>query len=233
MSAVSGITGNAQFDAVLDKLGVSKPASANVGKGSDTLDQTSFLKLMTAQLKNQDPFKPVENEQMVAQMAQMSSVTGIAEMNTTLKNLATKFETSQATSATSYVGKAVLVPGTTAYPHGDGSITAYGALDSAATNVAVTFTDADGNVVKTMSLGQKPAGDFEISWDGLDADGESAGTGPYAIKVHAQRPDGTVEIKPLVWAPVVSVKLPADGSLPTLAVADNGDVELSAVRQVG
>ena len=233
MTATSGVTGNAQFDAVLDKLGVSKPATTNAGIGSDTLDQTSFLKLMTAQLKNQDPFKPVENEQMVAQMAQMSSVTGIAEMNATLKNLATKFETSQATSATSYVGKAVLVPGNIAYPHGDGSVTAYGALDKAANDVMVSFTDIDGNVVKTMSLGAKSAGEFEIGWDGLDGNGESAGTGPYEVKVYAQRPGGTVEVKPQVWAPVVSVKLPADGSLPTLSVAGNGDVELSAVRQVG
>src|SRR3546814_6681017 len=55
-----------------------------------TLDQSDFLELMTAQLKNQDPFSPVDNTQMVAQMAQFSSVAGIAEINSTLKAISDK-----------------------------------------------------------------------------------------------------------------------------------------------
>jgi flagellar basal-body rod modification protein FlgD len=62
---------------------VVKPA----GSG-DKLDQTSFLRLMTTQLKEQDPFNPVDNTQMVAQMAQFSSVAGISEMNVSLKSIA-------------------------------------------------------------------------------------------------------------------------------------------------
>lgn len=56
--------------------------------GGQSLGQTDFLRLMTAQLKEQDPFAPVDNQQMVAQMAQMSSSTGIAEMNVSLKAIA-------------------------------------------------------------------------------------------------------------------------------------------------
>lgn len=53
-----------------------------------TLDQTAFLRLMTTQLKSQDPFDPVDNQQMVAQMAQFSSVAGISEMNVSLSSIA-------------------------------------------------------------------------------------------------------------------------------------------------
>jgi flagellar basal-body rod modification protein FlgD len=60
------------------------PASS----GNQQLGQTDFLRLMTAQLKQQDPFAPVDNEAMVAQMAQFSSVAGISEMNTSLKGIA-------------------------------------------------------------------------------------------------------------------------------------------------
>lgn len=51
----------------------------------DMLDQNDFLRLMTTQLRVQDPLSPVNNEQMVAQMAQFSSVAGISEMNSSLK----------------------------------------------------------------------------------------------------------------------------------------------------
>ena len=52
------------------------------------LDQSDFLRLMTAQLSSQDPFNPVDNQEMVAQMAQFSSLAGVSETNTTLKSIA-------------------------------------------------------------------------------------------------------------------------------------------------
>lgn len=64
-------------------------------KGSAALDQNSFLKLMSTQLRAQDPFSPIDNTQMVAQMAQFSQVSGIAEMNTTLKAVLARLEALQ------------------------------------------------------------------------------------------------------------------------------------------
>ncbi len=58
------------------------------GKSEKTLGQSDFLRLMTTQLKEQDPFNPVDNQAMVAQMAQFSSVAGISEMNVSLKGIA-------------------------------------------------------------------------------------------------------------------------------------------------
>ncbi len=58
------------------------------GSANEKLDQTAFLRLMTTQLKEQDPFNPVDNQAMVAQMAQFSSVAGISEMNVSLKDIA-------------------------------------------------------------------------------------------------------------------------------------------------
>jgi flagellar basal-body rod modification protein FlgD len=60
------------------------------------LGQTDFLRLMTAQLKEQDPFSPVDNQAMVAQMAQFSSVAGISEMNVALKSIAEQISTQTA-----------------------------------------------------------------------------------------------------------------------------------------
>lgn len=58
------------------------------GSGEKQLGQTDFLRLMSTQLKQQDPFDPVDNQAMVAQMAQFSSVAGISEMNVSLKSIA-------------------------------------------------------------------------------------------------------------------------------------------------
>jgi flagellar basal-body rod modification protein FlgD len=58
------------------------------GRAEKPLDQSAFLRLMTTQLKEQDPFNPVDNQAMVAQMAQFSSVAGISEMNTSLRGIA-------------------------------------------------------------------------------------------------------------------------------------------------
>ncbi|MCH3755850.1 hypothetical protein LZC13_09515, partial [Campylobacter coli] len=96
-------------------MGIATTASQSAPKVSTagtktTLDQSDFLALMTAQLKNQDPLSPVDNTQMVAQMAQFSSVAGIIQMNTTLSGIATKLGGSSAADAMSYVGKTVLVP---------------------------------------------------------------------------------------------------------------------------
>jgi len=87
-------TSSSSFDSTLNSLGINTPAAsqaaANATSGSTTLGQADFLKLMTAQLQNQDPFAPVDNTQMVAQMAQFSSVAGITQMNTTLSAIADK-----------------------------------------------------------------------------------------------------------------------------------------------
>lgn len=60
------------------------------GNAEKQLGQTDFLRLMSTQLKQQDPFDPVDNQAMVAQMAQFSSVAGISEMNVSLKAISTQ-----------------------------------------------------------------------------------------------------------------------------------------------
>ena len=81
------------FDTTLANLGIgttAKTAANGATTKSSTLGQADFLKLMTAQLKNQDPFAPVDNTQMVAQMAQFSSLAGITQMSTTLQAISDK-----------------------------------------------------------------------------------------------------------------------------------------------
>jgi len=223
------------FDTTLSNLGIARTATsaatASATKSSSTLDQSDFLTLMTAQLKNQDPFNPTDNTQMIAQMAQFSSVAGISSMNTTLSGIAAKLGATTTSDALSYVGKTVLTEGSTAYARTSGGIAGAVEVGSDATDVDVTIADANGNVLKTMSLGQQKAGTVSYDWDGAAADGSTA-SGPFTVSVAATNNGATVDSTSLVWAPVESVSLPSGGD-PVLSVTGIGSVKLADVRSAG
>jgi flagellar basal-body rod modification protein FlgD len=224
------------FDSTLSSLGMTRTGqtAANTAATSNktTLDQSDFLALMTAQLKNQDPFNPVDNTQMIAQMAQFSSVAGISQMNSTLSGIATKLGATSTTDAMAYVGKTVLTEGGTAYPRSTGGIAGAVELEGDATDVTVRITDPSGNLVKTVSLGAQKAGTATYDWDGKTDGGEQAGAGPFGVAVQAASNGKTVASHGLVWAPVESVSLPASGE-PTLQVTGVGAVAVNAVRSAG
>lgn len=223
------------FDTTLANLGINRTGSStpNVStSASQTLGQADFLKLMTAQLQNQDPFNPVDNTQMVAQMAQFSSLSGITEMSTTLKAIAAKLTGTSTSDAMSYVGKTVLTAGDTAYARTTGGIAGAVELDGDATDLTVRIQDANGATLKTMNLGQASKGTAEFDWDGTTDSGQPAGNGPFKVIATATNGGKAVTTRPLVWAPVTSVTDVSSGS-PKLNVAGLGAIDISAVRQVG
>jgi len=223
------------FDTTLSNLGIARTSTSTANtagpKSSTALDQSDFLTLMTAQLKNQDPFNPTDNTQMIAQMAQFSSVAGIAQMNTTMSAIATKLGATSTADALAYVGKTVLTAGSTAYPRTSGGIAGQVELAGDATDVNVNISDASGNLLKTVSLGAQAAGTVKYDWDGAAADGSLA-EGPFTISVAAANNGASVSATSLVWAPVESVSLPTGGD-PLLSVTGIGSVKLADVRSAG
>ena len=228
------------FDAALANLGITRtstgPTVAAAGASTTTLGQADFLKLMTAQMQNQDPFNPVDNTQMVAQMAQFSSLAGISEMSTTLKAIAEKLGATSASDAMAYIGKTVLTAGGAAYGRtkadGTGGGIA-GAVELAgnATDATVTISDANGRILNSQSLGAHAAGTVTYDWDGKDLSGADAGTGPFSVAVSAQNAGKAVGATNLVWAPVESVST-ANGQA-VLTVPGIGSVPVAAVRKIG
>ena len=109
---MSTIDSSNSLNTILDKLGIQKPVEE---KGaSDKLGQADFLKLMTTQLQNQDPFAPMENAEFIAQMAQFSTVTGITEISESLKGMSDQLSEFRIATAANMLGHSVLVPGSTA-----------------------------------------------------------------------------------------------------------------------
>src|SRR3546814_6993629 len=94
--------------------------NAKVGTDKSEMGQADFLRLLTAQMQTQDPFEPVDNAQMVAQMATITNSSGIAEKNQTLKNLASELTGSRQGKAASWIGKSLLVQSNIAATHAAG-----------------------------------------------------------------------------------------------------------------
>lgn len=225
------------FDTTLSNLGIGRTGTSNQAStnslGSPQMDQADFLTLMTAQMKNQDPFDPVDNTQMVSQMAQFSSLAGISEMNTTLQAIAAKLGATSTTDMVSWVGRTVLTEGSVAYPRTDGSLAGMIELGAEAAEVNVVIEGPNGEILKSVSLGAAPAGRTEFEWDGTTDTGEPAGDGPFTIRVAARDAEGAaVTAKPLVWAPVTSVAMGSDGN-PVLTLPGIGQVSTTAIRQIG
>lgn len=237
---MSAVDAASNFDDTLAKLGISRTGAASgtakvapAGSSSTTLGQDAFLKLLTEQMKNQDPLDPMKNEDMVAQMATFSNVAGISEMNSTLKGLASQLSTANSAQAISYVGKTVLVEGNTAYPNTDGSLDAVLPLESDATEVTVHISDSAGNLLRTINMGAQPKGDVDIKWDGKTDDGGDAPAGPYKVAAAVRQNGTTIAGKVNVWAPVTSVSLGSDGNGTMLNLAGLGSRPISDVREVG
>jgi len=148
---MSSVDNNNSLNSILDKLGINQPKEAK--KSSDTLGQDDFLKLMTTQLQNQDPFKPTDNTEMIAQMAQFSMVTVQTEMNESIKAISGQLSEFQIATAANMLGHSVLVSGNKAFPDVEGTVS--GALDipSTSTNTSVHYKSMNGDILHIEDLG--------------------------------------------------------------------------------
>jgi flagellar basal-body rod modification protein FlgD len=184
------------------------PASAALG--GQALDQKAFLRLMTTQLTTQDPFNPVDNTQMVAQMAQFSQVAGIAEMNQSLKSLVSSLS-GRFSDASAWIGRAMLVDSQVATPLGDGTYAGELSLPAAAESVTLSFLDANGATVHTMELGAQEAGAAGFAWNGKNEAGQTVATGPLKVVATARAGTGVTAPAIATWTTIAGVQSPANG----------------------
>jgi flagellar basal-body rod modification protein FlgD len=179
---------------------------------SGAMDQTDFLRLMTTQLTTQDPFDPLDNTEMVAQMAQFSQVTGISEMNASLKTLVENMAApGRLSDAASWIGRDVLVASDVAAPATDGTYRGEIALPDGAESVTISYVDANGVVVHTDHLGAQKPGTMPFTWNGENAAGETATAGPLKLQVTATVGDEVVQPAVATWTRVTGIQSPASG----------------------
>ena len=186
----------------------SAPSAAGSAGASGTTSaadqQDRFMKLLVAQMKNQDPLNPMDNAQMTSQIAQINTVAGLEKLNTTVGSLLSAFSGLQDQSATNLVGRDVLVAGNQlalAGGHATGGVE----LPAAADAVQVQIVDAAGSVVRTLALGATAAGVHSFAWDGQTDAGAAAPEGKYTLRVAATAAGKAAEAKALTAARVQSV----------------------------
>ncbi|MGP9799169.1 flagellar hook assembly protein FlgD [Halomonas sp. 86] len=205
---------------------------------SDEL-RNSFMTLLITQLQNQDPLNPMENAEMTSQLAQINTVSGIEELNSTLKGITSQMDANQALKAAGLIDKAVLVPGNNVMVSVDEESGSYATpfgieLDSAAENVEVTVVSKAGEVVYTKDLGAVAAGVESFSWGGLTNDNVAVPAGAYRVNFKAMNAEGELlESRALNYALVQGVSPGAGGSDVRLDLgAVYGQVALDQIKQI-
>jgi flagellar basal-body rod modification protein FlgD len=186
-------------------------ASTPAATGAGAMTQNDFLKLMTTQLTTQDPFNPVDNTQMVAQMAQFSQVAGISQMNQSLQTIAASLGGNRLSDAASWIGHSMLVTSDIATPLRDGSYAGQFTLTAPADQVQVNFVDGNGAVVHSETLGAQAAGDMSFAWDGKDASGAAVATGPMRLVVTATHNGQNSNAATATWTAIGGIQSPSSG----------------------
>ncbi len=202
---------------------------AGASTSRNTLGKDDFLKLLTAQLSNQDPLQPVDNQAFIAQLAQFSSLEQLQGVSSRLDSLLAAATSSNQLSAASLVGKDVVFK-TSDVELSSGTAPALEANLASRANVVAIIQDSSGRTVRTLALGAHDAGSFDVGWDGRDGNGNALPPGTYGVKLAASAADGSdvaVEARSRGTAKGVSF----DGSGAQLLVGTN-QVDMSDVVQI-
>lgn len=210
----------------LDGLGLAVP-SADKKK---ELGQEDFLNLMITQLKNQDPFKPMESGEFLGQLAQFGTVQGLAGLQTSFNSLAGSLVSNQALQAASLVGRDALISTSKlSLAAGEGAAGAI-ELPAASSHVRVQIRDSSGQVVRELALGRQSAGLVPFQWDGLVEGGGTAPEGRYTFSAEYLDGEENVAADTLIAASIDSVRFGSDGF--SVQVRGIGDVPFDAVREI-
>jgi flagellar basal-body rod modification protein FlgD len=202
--------------------------------GKQDLKQEDFLSLLTKQLAQQDPFKPVSNDQMIAQMASFATVDGINKMNGQFESLNSSMTSNQALQASSLVGRDVLVPGAAGIKADNAGMAAMVKLPQSLDNLFVRVEDELGQLVRAMDMGATPAGDNRIEWDGKDQNGNPLPAGKYKVKAAGLLDGQSTEFEVSTYANVNSVLLgKGDGNVLLNLAGFDSPVRLAEVLEVG
>ena len=207
-------------------------STSKTGSSSSTLTQSDFLSLLTTQLSYQDPTKPVDNSQMVNQMAQISTVSGISSLNDSVSNLSTIVTSSQALMASSLVGQKVLLPSNTGYLSEGGSMTGVVATGTGASDLTLSIKNAAGSVVYQSSISGDQVGNVPFSWDGKDSSGNTLPEGKYTVSVNGLVDGKSQELSGLLYGEVNSVTLGSSSTSTSLNINGLGSISLSKILEI-
>ncbi|GHU55903.1 basal-body rod modification protein FlgD [Spirochaetia bacterium] len=205
--------------------GTSTPTQTTSAKNAaETQDR--FLKLLVAQMNNQDPLNPMDNAQVTSQMAQIQQVTSLSTLDTSIKQLGSQLGQMQALQSISLVGREVSVPGNKLQVT-DGVAEASYELDGAAQSVKLEILGPAGNVIDTQQLGAQSSGRQAFTWNAgkLAADGSE-------VQYRITATNGTKAVTSTLYAHDKVDAVYSEGGTLKLNLARLGLVDYTAVSSV-
>ncbi len=186
----------------------------------------TFLSLLTAQLKNQDPLSPLDSNEFTAQLTQMTGVEQQLLTNDLLTSLLAAQQGAGLNGATQYIGKDATAAWAVTKLEGGSATWSY-ELGASASEAKLEVLDSSGKVVWTGSAPDRTSGTHDFVWDGkTTAGGQLPDGGVYSLKVTAKNGTATVESQVLTRGRVTGVEM-YDGA-PYLTIGSS-IVHLSAV----
>ncbi|KVM62310.1 flagellar biosynthesis protein FlgD [Burkholderia ubonensis] len=234
-SSSTTIGGNGTSTSTLptDTMNTNKASTTGTLSTTSASDlQSTFLKLLVTQLKNQDPTSPVDSSQMTSQLAQINTVSGIAQLNSSLTSLSTQLTAGQQTQAAMLIGTNVLAPGNGVAVKG-GAASPFGVqLSNDVSNLTITVKNDAGVVVNSINAGRQSAGTVPFNWKPTDAAGNTLPDGKYTVTAQYVGSDGkTYTATSLTAAQVQSVIKQADGTA-GLVLSNGTTVGLTQVASI-
>lgn len=201
-------------------------------ENSNELGQEDFLELMVTQLRNQDPFEPLQSGEFIGQLASFGTVSGIGELNNSVSSLVSSLTSSQSLGATNLIGKNALVS-SNSLTLKEGEVSRGAVSTTAPTNnVNVNITDAAGNLVQSISLGVVTESSKEFEWDGTDSSGNPAPEGKYFLSVAGDQGEESVALDTFAYKRIESVSLGEGNGSVRLNVENGGELKVSEILKI-
>jgi flagellar basal-body rod modification protein FlgD len=212
--------------AVSSSTATAATASSSIGATSAQDQSDRFLKLLVAQLNNQDPMNPMDNAQMTSQIAQINTVSGIQQLNDSIKSMSAQYTSMQVMQGASMIGHQVVAEGSTMSVNA-GVGTAAVSLDADASSVQVQVLTPGGQLIDQFDMGALTAGTHNIQWD---ASSYSAGGTP-TFSVTAKQGSTSVTATPLVRDTIASVGTDSSNAM-SLTLKSGGAIKYDTIKSI-
>jgi len=239
-STTIGSGGTTVSQTLLDTMNGTGSTSSATGASSSTSSssstsasglQSTFLQLLITQMQNQDPTNPMDSSQMTSQLAEINTVSGISQLNTSLSSLATQLNAGQTSQAAMLIGSSVLAPGSS-ITVSSGKSSEFGVqLASAASDMKVNVVNSAGKIVNTIDLGAQPAGTVPVSWTPVDSSGATLPDGTYTITATGTV-NGAAGTGTTLTAGTVESVVQGSGGAPSVVLSNGNTVALTSVAAV-
>ena len=156
------------------------------------LGRDAFMKLLVTQLQHQDPLDPMNPREMVTQLSELSSVEELVSIENRMGVLEVGIAALANTQVAGIVGKTITAEGGTLNLNSRGAASAVVTLEGRAETMDVEIRDAQGQLVRTLSLNDVRPGGHAVQWDGNNEAGDRMPPGRYTVEVKAQNESGSV-----------------------------------------